>query len=105
MHQLRAKHLQAFAQLFDQVVDFFFDVASFLDLVADVDVHSQTSEYGSRSRKALRSYRPILHLVPCRDRKLHLLYSTFGEEPPVFLRKFSAPRIWTSAVRLDLRCP
>ena len=54
MHQFRAKHLQALAQLFYQVVDFFFDVGSFLDLVADVDVHSQTSEYGSRSREALR---------------------------------------------------
>src|SRR2546429_1429860 len=28
MHQFRAKHLQPFAQLFYQVVDFFFDVGS-----------------------------------------------------------------------------
>src|SRR6476660_523068 len=92
MHQLRAKHLQAFAQLFDQVVDFFFDVGSFLDLVADVDVHSQTSEYGSRSREALRSYKPILHLVPAGERKLRLRCFTFVSFLRELLRKFRVAR-------------
>ena len=39
MNQFRTKHLEAFPQFFDLMVDFFFEVRSFLDLVTDMDVH------------------------------------------------------------------
>jgi len=65
-----------------------------------VHVHSQTSEYGSRSREALRSYKPILHLVPAGERKLRLRCFTFVSFLRELLPEIQSSSISTMAVQL-----
>src|SRR6266576_1927131 len=58
MNQFRPEDLQAPPQFFNLVNDFFFDVGSLLDLIADVDGH-QSLERGRRSREASVSTRQL----------------------------------------------
>jgi hypothetical protein len=48
MNQLGPEDLKTLAHLFDLVVDLFFDVGSFLDLITDVNVHFRASNAGRR---------------------------------------------------------
>jgi hypothetical protein len=65
MHQLRPENLQPFAQFIEQVTDFFFDLGSLVNLIADLDVHLRPRKTGGGSREALRptykTYKLILH--------------------------------------------
>jgi hypothetical protein len=43
--------MKTLLDFFDLVADFFFDVGSFVDLVADVNVHFRASNAGNSPRK------------------------------------------------------
>jgi hypothetical protein len=51
MDELGAEDLKALLNFFDLVVDFFFDVGSFVDLVAYVNVHLKASNVGKNRVK------------------------------------------------------
>jgi hypothetical protein len=40
MHQFWTKHLESFAKFIDLMIYFFFNVGSFMNLVADMDIHA-----------------------------------------------------------------
>ncbi len=52
MHQFRPEDLKTLLDFLDLVADFFFDVGSFVDLVADVNVHFRASNAGKKPREA-----------------------------------------------------
>ena len=51
MHQFRPEDMKPLLDFLDLVADFFFDVGSFVDLVADVNVHFRASNAGKSPRK------------------------------------------------------
>jgi hypothetical protein len=52
MDQFGPEDMKALLDFFDLVADFFFDVGSFVDLVAHVNVHFSNLERGRESREA-----------------------------------------------------
>ena len=63
VQQFGPKYLQPFAQFFDHVIDFFFEIRSLAQLIADVDIHAKPQNTGSGSREALSSLQFILYLL------------------------------------------
>jgi hypothetical protein len=61
VNQFRPEYVQTLPDFLDLVGDFFFNVGSFLDLVADVNVHFRASNAGGRSREASVLTRTIVH--------------------------------------------
>jgi hypothetical protein len=55
VQQFGPKNLQPLAKLFDQVIDFFFEIGRLPQLIADVDIHAKPQNTGSGSREALSS--------------------------------------------------
>ena len=55
VQQFGPKDLQPLAQFFHQVMDFFFEIRSLAQLIADVDIHAKPQNTGSGSREALSS--------------------------------------------------
>jgi hypothetical protein len=52
VHQFRPEDVKALLDLLDLVADFFFDVGSFVDLIADVNVHFRASNAGNQPHEA-----------------------------------------------------
>src|SRR5271166_6480858 len=73
VHQFRTEYLQVSAQLFHLLIDYFFEVGSFGNFVADMNVHIKASPDGRSIRRYIRSE---IILLLCRmtqtgKRRLH----------------------------------
>jgi hypothetical protein len=73
VQQFGPENLQPLAQLFDQMINFFFEIGRLSQLIADVDIHAKPQSTGSGSREALSSLLIGFYTrAKVRDRKLKL---------------------------------
>jgi hypothetical protein len=74
VQQLGPEDLQPPSQFLSQVMNFFFEIGSFVQLIADVDIHAKPQNTGSGSREALSSLLIGFYTRrKRRNRKIHIV--------------------------------